>query len=151
MSDSITLIIEEEPIQVIETAQQGPPGPPGPQGPAGATVLTCIAAIALGGHRAVVADANGFATYADSSSLDHAGIVMGITTGAAEANTQVGIQNIGEMIEPSWEWIPERTIFLGTDGTLTQTPPTTGFLQALGFAVAQTKMIVQIGQPILLV
>src|SRR5205085_1073647 len=102
------------------------------------------------GHRAVVADTNGNAVYADSSEPSHANAVIGITTGAASEGAAVSVQNIGEMIEPSWQWAPDIPIYINANGILSQTAPTTGFSLVVGFAVTSTRIIIHITQPIIL-
>lgn len=97
---------------------------------------------ALGGHRAVVLS-SGMAFYADSSNLDHAGLVVGITTGAAAQGASASIQSGGELAGLSG-LIPDQAIFLSTNGGLTQSAPITGFSQQLGIALSATAMLINL-------
>ncbi len=115
-------------------------GKQGPAGPAQSTILG-TAGEDLGGHRAVVFNASGQAVYADQTETDHAGRIAGVTTGAATSGSAVTIQRTGEMTEPGWSWNPESPLYLGTDGMLTETPPTSGVLQSIGHAVTATKIL----------
>ena len=109
----------------------GPPGNPGSPGGSGNQVVL-RAGQTLGGHRAVLLDSAGCAIYADSSDASHAGRFFGITANAAVVDDFVTVHVIGEMIESAWVWDISRPVFLGTNGQLTQVPPTAGFVQVIG-------------------
>lgn len=103
----------------------------------------------LSGHRAVVVDAAAV-FYADKDNIAHLANVIGITLGAASSGATATIQTGEEIIEPSWNWTMDQPIFLGNNGMLTQTAPTTGFALVLGFPVTSQIMFVRIGTPIIL-
>jgi hypothetical protein len=103
--------------------------------------VTLPAAHDLSGHRAVVATATG-AAYAQPDTPEHQDAVLGITTGAALAGQTATIQAAGEMTEPSWSWTPGLPIFVGPGGLLTQAPPSTGWVQIIALAVAQSRIII---------
>ena len=126
----VVVIEQTEPVVVVTAAQRPITLEVGHQGPAGppATDQTATAATVLGGHRVVTLNADGEAEYADPSDPATYGTVVGITTGAALAGAAVQIRSVGQMIEPSWSWTPGDLLFLGTDGTITATPPTSGIL-----------------------
>ncbi|MBF0161606.1 MAG: hypothetical protein HQL88_04885 [Magnetococcales bacterium] len=113
------------------TGATGPPGNPGSPGGSGNQVVLQAGQI-LGGHRAILLDSAGRAVYADSSHVSHAGRLFGITAHAAVADEFVTVHVIGEMLESSWVWDISRPVFLGTNGQLTQVPPSTGFVQVVG-------------------
>lgn len=98
----------------------------------------------LSGHKAVAIDSNDKAYYADKNTAQN---VIGITL---NAGTELTIQTAGEIIEPSWTWIPNQAIYLGNDGELTQTVPTDGYLIKLGEALTTTSIFVSIAMPIFL-
>lgn len=135
--------------ELVEIAQQGPPGPPGPQGPAGGTARTAIAGENLGGHRAVILDADNVAFYADQTNLSHLFRVAGITSGAVVVGDFTTIMTSGVFSEPSWAWAPDLPIFLGTSGLLTQTPPIGGFQQVLAVAISPTSIFVGSREPLI--
>ena len=139
-----TIVEQGETIEVIELGIQGPPGPPGPPG---AILHTATAAIALGGHRAVLVGLTG-ASYADNQVEAHAGRVSGVTVAAASIGAQVSFQSSGRLTEPSWNWTPDGDIWLGTSGQLTQTYPTGAvFAQRLGYAISATEMWIDLVEP----
>jgi hypothetical protein len=142
-TNPIVLEITVEESTVVEVAPQGIPGRDG------SALVNRTAAIVLGGHRAVVLDNSELAIYADSSITSHANKVLGLTTGAASSGAIAAIATYGEFTEPSWSWTPGAPIFLGTNGLITQTAPTSGFLLILGFAIATTKIFIDIKQPII--
>ena len=96
----------------------------------------------LSGHRAVAIDAQDKAYYADKNTAQNA---IGITL---NAGTEVTIQTAGEIIEPTWNWIPNQAIYLGNNGDLTQVVPIDGYLLKLGDALTPTSMFVNIVMPI---
>lgn len=109
------------------------------------------ALVDLGGQRAVVAVDGTYITYADKDTLTHEGNVIGITTGAIATGDKGVIHRDLNMTEPSWTWTPLQTIFLGNNGLLTQTVPTTGFILSLGQALSSTVMYIDLGISIELV
>lgn len=136
--------------ELLEVALQGPPGPPGLNGSsASAPYITFLADGPLGGNRAVRLVA-GLARYASSSALADAGLVLGITQGAAVSGAPVQIQTSGLMTEPSWTWTADQPVFCGTNGTLTQTAPTAGFDLILGVALSAIQIHIGARMPIAL-
>jgi len=136
---------------VLVDGVPGPRGPAGPQGEPGppAEMPLLVAARALGGHRAVVAVGDDRVDYASADQPDHAGRVLGITAGAVDAAEAVRVVIAGPMVEPSWNWV-SGPVFVGLDGLLTQAPPASGFVQVVGAALAPTRLLVALGDPIIL-
>lgn len=138
-------------VEVVETTVrvEGVPGPRGPLGPAGPSAggLVLTAAGALGGHRLVVAEGAGLAGYADSGNPAHVGKLLGMTAGAAADGAPVTIIQVGEIVEPSWNWNPG-PVYLGISGVPTQTRPSSGFLQEIGVATGATRLVMDLKMPI---
>lgn len=149
--DGMTTVLEAPGGQSGMVALVGAPGPRGIPGPDGGTALQYPAGESLGGHRMVVLDDAAEAIYADNGTPAHAVKVLGITTGAAAAGDAATIQTGGELTEPSWAWTLNQPVYLGTNGTLTQTPPVAGFSLIVGFPITPTTIYMAIGQPITLV
>ena len=139
------LIIDERDgdLIILESAGQGPAGING------GTTITMTAAGAIGGHRLVIGDASGLASYADQSEPSHYGRVVGLSTGAASDGDPVSVQLQGDITEPSWTWTPG-LIWAGSNGLLTQAPPTTGWIQQVASALTATRIVLDLKQPILL-
>lgn len=111
--------------------------------------LTVLAGENLGGNR-VVYIADGRAFYADSDNLTCSNASVGITNGAAVLDDIINIQTSGYMQEPSWKWSTNLPLFLGVNGLLTQTMPTTGFSQIIGIVTSSIEIIIQIQPSIIL-
>lgn len=128
------------------------PGPQGPPGQDGGSFISKIAATILGGHRAVRATSSTEVGYASNTDPAHADDIIGITLGAAAIGSAVQIADNQEVTEPSWAWTPFEPIYLGSNGILTQSEPTSetgaAFVIELGFATSPTSMRVRIGPAI---
>jgi hypothetical protein len=119
-------------------------------GAEGTQYLSKVAGEALSGHRMVVLNSAGKAVYADNTTMTHVSKVLGMTVGSAVLDAAIDILRWGELEEPSWSWTLDLPIFLSTSGLLTQTPPTTGFSQIIGFPVSATKAYISLREPIIL-
>ena len=113
---------------------------------------TYTAGVNLSGQRVVVLDESRNAIYADNTVASHALTIFGLTKGAALLGEQVEILRNVEVTEPTWNWMSGMPIYLGTNGLMTQTAPTSPALFSLcvGFATATNRMLIQIGSPIFL-
>lgn len=149
--DSSTVLVSVQENTTIVSGGVGFPGPPGPAGPVGSSNITAAAGEPLGGHRAVVLDADGLAWYADNTDAQHLGRVVGITLSAAVLGADATLQSAGYITEPSWNWTPYQPVYLSANGLLTQTPPTTGFMQVLGVALSATSLFIQLRDPIVII
>lgn len=101
----------------------------------------------LSGRRVVRAGTDGRAYYADAADPSDAGRALGITTGAAVEDDDATIRWRGSMIESSWAWTPNAPIFVGSNGTLTQSPPAApgqAFSQRVAYAVTTTEIVVDL-------
>ena len=145
MTEGVTLIDGALQGQIGPQGVQGEKGDPG-EGGIGGTINRTAATI-LSGHRVIATDVNGEAIYADKDTPSHVGKVLGICTHAAIAGATIVIQAFGEFTEPTWNWTAGSPIYLGANGTLTQTPPTTGFLLEVAFALTSTSIFISIKQP----
>lgn len=115
-------------------------------GNTGAESLMLTADVPIGGHRVVRATSTG-CNYADSSDKTHIGKIIGITLAAYSQGADVEIHTHGEWPELSWNWALG-PIYLGTNGLLTQTIPTSGFVQQVATAIAPTRIFIEIQPPI---
>lgn len=127
----------------------GLPGPPGPPGPPGGEKNVYRAACLLGGHRIVyLEDAGQVAVaYADNTNFDHLNRVVGVTVESALAGTPIMVQYQGLLTDPAFTFV-EGPVYIGSNGGMTQTQPTTGFLQILGIAINTTTLFLHLQEPI---
>ena len=127
-----------------ETAVSGGDGSVAPN----EEVKAFVAGATIGGHRIVIIQDNGTVNYADNSDLTHKTRIIGITTGAVAQEAIGHVRTYGVLVEPTWNWTMGIPIWLSTNGQLTQTPPTTGFLLEIGYPLSATSIFVRIGEPI---
>ena len=142
MSDPIVVVVEAGKTIVVNSIQQGPPGPPG------SGAITLIAGQNLSGHCIICVNAAGQAVYADKDTPATLQQVLGLTTRAALTGNPVTIIPEGEITEPSWTLNPRAPVYLGNNGQLTQTLPTTGAILQVGLPLSATQMLVNIKMPI---
>lgn len=85
---------------------------------------TLEAAQDISALRCITTDATGKAVYASIDTLANA-MVIGISSTAATTGTNVTIKTTGLMTDAFWSFT-KGPVFLGTNGTLTQTAPSNG-------------------------
>lgn len=106
------------------------------------------AAMPLSGQRVIAAGPDGKAVYADSADATLANCVVGVSVGAADADTIVRVQVSNEMVEPGWSWTPG-AVYVGTDGVPTQVVPTAGFSMVIGVATTPSTLVINKQLPII--
>lgn len=131
------------PSTTIEVCRQGPPGPQGDPGPTGGQ-FSITTAQAVGGHRVIALNADREGVYADQADV-LATTVVGFSANAAVAGDDVTLVQSGPLEYPAGGLIPEQPVFLGSDGLITQTPPSSGWLLRVGTALATNYITVDIG------
>lgn len=139
--------VETQPARVLSVAVQGRPGAQGNIGPAGGQAVY-TAGQALSGHRLVLLRA-GVARYPDLSVPSDAYALIGLTTGAVESGATFAAVAAGLVEEPSWTWTPGALVYAGPAGSLTQTPPPSGWLRVVGVAQTPTSLLVALREPIM--
>jgi len=144
---SILFESESEITSILETSP--PQGLKGDKGDGGTTFEYSVA-YPMSGHRIVVLNENQQAIYASNLLPIHANKILGMTIEAIISGL-IRIQNNGPFSEPSWNWILDTPIWLGTDGLMTQIVPTSGFSLIIGFPISQTSIFIDIGEPIFLI
>jgi hypothetical protein len=155
-SDSLTVVQSEKREAVVSERvdrwllAHGNQGPEGRPGSGSVVTVQKTAAVAVGGHRAVILNADDQVDYADNTVLSHRDVLFGLTTGAAAAGDLATIQTTGELTEPSWNWTPQQPIFLGVNGLLTQTAPSSPalFRRIVAFAVDATRVVLDFREPV---
>lgn len=133
---------EEVKQTVVQGGVQGPPGVPG----ASNQFEYAVAGQVLGGNRAVTTNSSGQLVYPDLAL--ESSRVYGITTHSAVQGELVEVQITGTQTEPSWSWNVNLPVFVGLNGTLTQTIPTTGQVLAVGYPQSPVKLFIDRQPPI---
>lgn len=148
----VDVVLEQsEPEELIVTeAVQGPPGPPGPIGPEGGATLVTVGATPISGHTAVALDAGGLLVYADCTNAAHIGAVQGVVANAYSAGAQAVVQTGFELVHAGWSFSPG-PVFVGASGALVQALPVGAvFAQVVGYALAPTRIRIDVQPPIVL-
>jgi hypothetical protein len=112
----------------------------------GDAVTTATASINLSALRAVILDNAGQFAYADSGTPSHAYRVAGILPYAIPQGAEGVAYRLGEITDAVWNWTRGSPIYLGANGQLTQTPPTTGILLVLAQPISPT--VINLVQPV---
>lgn len=129
-------------LVVVSAVDRGPPGPQGPPGPGG-TSLEAIAEVTISGHRVVRALAGGVVRVASSSSVGDAAALLGVTTGAALAGAPVTVATGGTLSEPTWNWTPGASLFVGDAGELRESiPPGAAWIGVIAVALSTTEILI---------
>jgi hypothetical protein len=134
------------PVPITQAAIQGPKGDPGaqgPPGPAASSTLTAIAAIDISGERIVISQADGTLIYDDPTNLALSEAAAFITVSAGIAGSEISLITYGPVSASFWNWTPGAPIFLGLNGTLTQSVPALPnavFLLQVGVAETPTMI-----------
>ena len=151
IDDESEIIIEvDTDVEVLEAAAQGPRGPQGIPGPAGGATTVMVGAAPISGHTAVAMDADGLLIYADCTNPAHIGAVQGVVGNAYSPGDLVVVQTDFELVHAGWSFSPG-PVFVGASGALVQTlPPGAIFAQVVGYALAPTRIRVDVQPPIVL-
>ena len=148
----VDVVLEKsEPEEIIITeAVQGPPGPQGIPGPAGVATLVTVGATPISGHTAVALDSGGLLVYADCTNPAHIGAVQGVVGNAYSPGDLVVVQTDFELVHAGWSFSPG-PVFVGASGALVQVLPVGAvFAQVIGYALAPTRIRVDVQPPIVL-
>lgn len=148
----LKLSFERSPVALAEfaAAYVGPPGPPGPIGPAGGATLVTVGTTPISGHTAVALDSGGLLVYADCTNAAHIGAVQGVVANAYSAGTQAVVQTGFELVHAGWAFATG-PVFVGASGALVQVLPVGAvFAQVIGYALAPTRIRVDVQPPIVL-
>ena len=151
IDDESEIIIEvDTDVEVLEAAAQGPRGPQGIPGPAGGATTVMVGAAPISGHTAVALDSGGLLVYADCTNPAHIGAVQGVVGNAYSPGDQAVVQTDFELVHAGWSF-SLGPVLAGLSGSLVQTlPPGAVFAQVVGFALAPTRIRVDVQPPIVL-
>lgn len=99
----------------------------------------------VAGHRVVTFDDADRIVYASNEIPLHACAPLYLSLNAAEAGGSVAIAKDGRVEEQSWNWQPEKPLFLTTDGMMTQDLAQIragpGFLITVAIALSETSIL----------
>lgn len=137
---------EEVTVVVIAPGEQGPPGPAGPPGGGGDQYVTRTAGQTISANR-VLYDRDGFVYPLGQADAGNIFAILGLSVLAGQTGAQISVQRSGTVNDSGWSWAYGR-VYLGANGQLTQTPPSSGFSVLIGFAATATSINLSINDPI---
>jgi hypothetical protein len=156
IDEDIHVVDEVREIHVVTVGEQGPPGGAGAKGDKGDTgdvgaagaggMETYVAGATISGHTVVVTDAIGQAIPADVTNAAHAPMAMKLALNGANIGNPVSVQLVGRVTEPTWAWIAEAILYVGTAGQLTPTVPAPPSVFSRAVAVAETPTTILLVQ-----
>lgn len=151
IDDESEIIIEvDTDVEVLEAAAQGPRGPQGIPGPAGGATTVMVGAAPISGHTAVAMDADGLLIYADCTNPAHIGAVQGVIANAYGAGDLAVVQTDFDLAHAGWTFATG-PVFVGATGALVQALPMGAvFAQVVGYALAPTRIRIDVQPPIVL-
>jgi len=151
IDDESEIIIEvDTDVEVLEAAAQGPRGPQGIPGPAGGATTVTVGAAPISGHTAVALDSGGLLVYADCTNPAHIGAVQGVVGNAYSTGDLAVVQTDFDLVHAGWSFSPG-PVLVGTSGALVQALPVGAvFAQVIGYALAPTRIRVDVQPPIVL-
>ena len=101
----------------------------------------------VGGFRFMAYAADGSLVYADNRNREHMTRLAGITLGDAMEGETIRVRRSGSVSDQTFTYNITKPLFLGQNGFLVQTAPTTGIVCNVGIVNAQNEIIIDIGTP----
>lgn len=133
----------------FEVRGDSPDGIPPPSIPTGGIILTRVAGETLSALR-VVYERNGQVFLLDPGTrLSPVDQMLGVTLTAGEAGAQIAIRAEGTLDDAGWAWT-EGLVFVGPDGTLTQTYPAVGWEIVVGASPSSQRINLNFDEPVFL-
>jgi hypothetical protein len=132
----------------------GPNGMLDPSMVPGATpveYITLTAGANVNAFQAVAIHPDGRAYPADSSTTNDAGHVVGVAVTSATTGNTFTVQQAGSFDNNGWSFTPGSAVFLGYAGALSDTLPMgAAFQQQMGVSMTNSRLLVEVGLPIIL-
>jgi len=100
--------------------------------------------------RVITVNEDGEGIYADSNTVTHANLIAGISYTAGLEGESIKVIHQGKVQDSSFSFDMTKPIFLGTNGVLIQTPPTSGIAVIIGSPIATDALILRIQGSIVL-
>jgi hypothetical protein len=133
------LMLDAPDTVLVSAGEQGPRGAPGADAIDDMVRVLGEAGANLSGHRVVRLDYTSRYVNADTNNPMDGITTLGLTGTAAAMGAPLLVLLAGPMHEPTWSWIPDRAIYLGSDGFMTQSPDRTAlFTRQVGTALTTT-------------
>lgn len=103
----------------------------------------------INAYQVVIIDpVSGTSVPADGTNVTHAGLVIGMATENIAEGEDGYVQQSGEIENLAWDLDPGNVYYLDVAGTISKTPPVSGFWQKIGVAIDSVTLALQIGEAI---
>jgi hypothetical protein len=79
--------------------------------------------------------------------INHINSLIGLAKQTGNLNELITVNKSDLITNSTWSWTPNKPVFLGLNGTLTQAPIGVAFLQQVGIAITATQLLIRILQP----
>jgi hypothetical protein len=99
----------------------------------------------ISAYNILVQESDGKVDVADSSDTNHIQKVVGLATTSAVLDDSIDVQSTGKMTNAGWSWTPGAKLYFTSSGTLTETVPSTGFIQQVAVAETATTITINLG------
>lgn len=129
---------------------KGDPGQPGSSGPPGPAAIGADIILVATEDIATFKVVTSTGKNADSANLAHLGRVIGISKVPIPNGFAGAVAQTGELTNAGWTWSGPGVVLFLNGTAISETAPGTGFVQKVGVAVNGNKMIVELGDPIML-
>jgi hypothetical protein len=138
-----TRVSQMVPIQVA-------PGTTGasPTGNVGTIIREYIAGMFLNALRVLAVNTEGKMVYADHRFISNAPRIIGISTYTSSQNLPIDVISYGYWEDSAWSFTPGQPLFLGVDGEIVETVPSTGFIAQIATSITRVSIQVSLQIPI---
>lgn len=144
MTDIVIVDASKTPIEVSFTVAQGLSGAVSND----LFMFSIIAPSNFGGQRIIAFNGTNYFYASYLTPLDSIKTI-GISKNAASVGTELKIQTLGNLTDPSFTWDIGTILYLGDNGLLTNIPPTTGLFWELAKVVYQNTICFNPKNPII--
>ncbi len=82
-----------------------------------------------------------------ASSSDVTRVAIAIAATGAAQGAELVLQTGGELQNSGWNWVEGSPVFVGANGMLTQTAPSSGYIQTVATVLNATTLLIEIQEP----
>jgi hypothetical protein len=107
------------------------------------------ASATLSALRVIATDASGGGIYASRSTAATRDCIVGISTNACNVGETCHVKYTGIITDAGWAWT-RGPVYVSTNGQMTQTAPTSGYVRIVGYAINATTISINLQSSIVL-
>ena len=95
-------------------------------------------------YNRIVTSESGKLVHADKDSEPHHDLVIGMAINSGLVLDIINILVTGAITDLTWDWTPDRPLYLGNDGLMTEVKPTEGFILQVAHTISATEIWIDI-------